>query len=99
MQLGIPATEVKAVDIWQGVVRERTPEHELGTGSAEAVQVLGVIELEGGVARDADPRSRRRARRRHDAMSAAERHRDRQDPVKIDRRLESFCETRAAFGG
>src|SRR5205814_100800 len=47
----------------QGGVRERTPAYELGAGGGQAVQVVAVVEGEGGVAGDRDAQARRERRR------------------------------------
>src|SRR5690242_21239863 len=58
MQLGIAAAEVIAVGLRWLWVDERAPEHELGAGLAQPIEVLGVIELERDVASDGDARAR-----------------------------------------
>src|SRR5262249_30042716 len=48
------AAEVESVDVRRVTVAERTPEDELGTSRAQQIEVLAVVELEGGVVGDSD---------------------------------------------
>src|SRR6185503_8152782 len=95
VKLGVPAAEIEAVGLRQGSVRDRTPEDEARARPLEGLQVVGVVELEGPVARDRDGRrlatsragpgdaARAGHRRRAVALDLAPAHGDQRVEVEV----------------
>src|SRR3989442_15759429 len=98
VRLRVPAVKVEAVDVGKRTVDTGTPEDQVGTGRAEPVEVLRVVELERGIARDADPHAWSGGHDSRPPGDIAERRRNLEQTIQVERMPDGIPESTPELG-